>query len=312
MDEVDFTVLAATSVFTDLSEKCPPAEACRDAIERTARATIRMANSTGGFGQQMVPPPSIARQPSTGSSRANIDHREWAQRMDAAARGTRNQRNRHRSPPPPPQRQQSHHQYSLPGITDAYDNVSSGAQLPPIQNAAVAGGPYRNNSFSRNVPQDQGSSPDTSAIDPSLLPSPNNNISHNNSARTPPAGVQQHQHSSMTSPGSNSLQQNLLAAFITQSQAPSQAGAYSLADDMSGGARDLQMDFLQQASLGAMNGGGGLVGDDAGNVDLGMGLGWEGLHHDFSDGQQYDLFDGFFFGGQQGGGGGMGGANGGL
>jgi hypothetical protein len=42
-------------------------------------------------------------------------------------------------------------------------------------------------------------------------------------------------------------------------------------------------------------------------MDLGFGLGWEGLHHDFSDGQQLDLFDGFFFGGGQGQGQGPGG-----
>ncbi len=41
--------------------------------------------------------------------------------------------------------------------------------------------------------------------------------------------------------------------------------------------------------------------------DLGFGMGWEGVHHDFNDGQQVDLFDGFFFGGQQGGAGGAGG-----
>lgn len=50
MDEVDFTVLAAKSVFTDMIDKCPPAETCRDAFDRTARATIKMANSNGGFG----------------------------------------------------------------------------------------------------------------------------------------------------------------------------------------------------------------------------------------------------------------------
>ncbi|KFA67727.1 hypothetical protein S40285_00991 [Stachybotrys chlorohalonatus IBT 40285] len=50
MDEVDFTVLAAKSVFTDMMDKCPPAETCRDAFDRTAKATIKMASSTGGFG----------------------------------------------------------------------------------------------------------------------------------------------------------------------------------------------------------------------------------------------------------------------
>jgi hypothetical protein len=33
-------------------------------------------------------------------------------------------------------------------------------------------------------------------------------------------------------------------------------------------------------------------------MDLGFGLGWEGVqHHDFSDGPHLDLFEGFFFGG---------------
>jgi hypothetical protein len=55
MDEVDFTVLAATSVFTDFMDKCPPAEACRDAFDRTVKATLKMVNASGGFGQQYRP-----------------------------------------------------------------------------------------------------------------------------------------------------------------------------------------------------------------------------------------------------------------
>ncbi|CAG9937125.1 unnamed protein product [Clonostachys rosea f. rosea IK726] len=55
MDEVDFTVLAAKSVFTDMIDKCPPAETCRDAFDRTARATIKMANANGGFGNLSDP-----------------------------------------------------------------------------------------------------------------------------------------------------------------------------------------------------------------------------------------------------------------
>ncbi|KAH7149973.1 fungal-specific transcription factor domain-containing protein [Dactylonectria estremocensis] len=50
MDEVDFTILAAKSVLSDMMDKCPPAETCRDAFDRTAKATIKMASSTGGFG----------------------------------------------------------------------------------------------------------------------------------------------------------------------------------------------------------------------------------------------------------------------
>jgi hypothetical protein len=47
---VDFTVLIATSVLTDLIEKCPPAEACRDAFTRMSKATISMVMTTTGFG----------------------------------------------------------------------------------------------------------------------------------------------------------------------------------------------------------------------------------------------------------------------
>jgi len=32
-------------------------------------------------------------------------------------------------------------------------------------------------------------------------------------------------------------------------------------------------------------------------IDLGFGLGYESLDHDFSSGNQHDLFEGFFFGG---------------
>ncbi|KAJ4390560.1 hypothetical protein N0V93_004156 [Gnomoniopsis smithogilvyi] len=311
MDEVDFTVLAATSVFTDLSEKCPPAEACRDAIDRTAKATIRMAKSTGGFGQ-VVPPRHSA------SSRGSIDHHEWAQQSE-----TGDSSNSHRPSHP---HQRSSQQYDLPGITDAYANVSSGQQLPPIHTAPA--GPFRTNSFPkmeqdfslmRNIPSqsrsnasapDQTGSPDTSAIDPSLLPSPH-------AVRTPSTAPHA---GSVTSPNTN-MPLASAGGFNRGSQLPaSTSAAQTLANYyaahpqqqqqqqgvFSPGFADLQMDFLQQASLGAggMNGSGGI--DETGNVDLGMGLGWEGLHHDFSDGQQYDLFDGFFFGGQQGG------SNGGL
>lgn len=50
LDDVDFTILAATSVLTDLMSNCPPAEACRDAFTRMAKATITMCMSTTGFG----------------------------------------------------------------------------------------------------------------------------------------------------------------------------------------------------------------------------------------------------------------------
>lgn len=50
LDDVDFTVLIATSVLGDLSDKCPPADSCRDAFVRMSKATISMVMSTTGFG----------------------------------------------------------------------------------------------------------------------------------------------------------------------------------------------------------------------------------------------------------------------
>ncbi|GIZ42613.1 hypothetical protein CKM354_000587300 [Cercospora kikuchii] len=52
IDDVDFTVLAATSVLSDLIPMCPPAEACRDAFVRMSKATISMVMSTTGFGNR--------------------------------------------------------------------------------------------------------------------------------------------------------------------------------------------------------------------------------------------------------------------
>jgi len=56
-DEVELTVLSATSVLGDLVQMCPPAEAYRGAFERMSRATVQMCTSTGGFGTA----PDLAR-----------------------------------------------------------------------------------------------------------------------------------------------------------------------------------------------------------------------------------------------------------
>ena len=55
------------------------------------------------------------------------------------------------------------------------------------------------------------------------------------------------------------------------------------------------MDFLNDAGVGGDD-----FNFDAGGLDLGFGMGLD-YKHDWSDGQQYDLFDGFFFGNGNGG-----------
>lgn len=51
--DVEYTVHAAISVLADLMEKCPPAEACKDALERMSKVTIKMGLSTTGFGSPL-------------------------------------------------------------------------------------------------------------------------------------------------------------------------------------------------------------------------------------------------------------------
>ncbi|KAI1339158.1 fungal-specific transcription factor domain-containing protein [Xylariaceae sp. FL0016] len=293
MDEVDFTILAATSVFSDLIDKCPPAEACRDAFDRTAKATIKMANSTGGFGQVL----NRNKRGSKGQS----DKVDYITAREATA-------NRHKSHNARPS-------FDQPGSRSAtmpYDfssHDSFGSQMTPMQTTQQQLSPFRLNipnaknedgySMIRSMPNpslntrdssDAMPVPDNSSIDPVLLPSPSAQPRSPASANslTPQSTTQAFPQNSGTSSNFNLLRSP--SAGFTPGP-----GALSYSD--------LQgMDFLQ--NLQDQPSGDGANNPDM-QMDMGFGLGWEGMHHDFSDGQQVDLFDGFFFGGQQGGGGGM-------
>jgi hypothetical protein len=73
MDEVDFTILAATSVLGDLVDVCPPAAACRDAFERMSRATVQMCLGGGkrGPASTIIPSGTFSAAPS--AARQAID-----------------------------------------------------------------------------------------------------------------------------------------------------------------------------------------------------------------------------------------------
>src|SRR5277367_1444189 len=102
MDEVDFTILAATSVLGDLIEKCPPAEACRDAFDRMSKATVQMCLSTTGFSSSAQGGGLNSRR--RPHSQNSVQHQQQQQ-------------------PPPPQQQQE----NTDGGTEDY---FSGNQLP--------------------------------------------------------------------------------------------------------------------------------------------------------------------------------------
>lgn len=301
MDEVDFTILAATSVFTDLIEKCPPAEACRDAFDRTAKATIKMANSTGGFGQVLRPTQAQGRKrPNSYGSGGVGDHATWSARSDAVPSdrsGTR----------------QHHHQQQR-----ASADHDSKHQIPQYDMAAASPDTYSSSTGSSTKlgpPQQK----------PPKRFRPSNTVDQDNTS-----SFLRHQH---RQPHSTTSSNDTLSPDATFDPAlgpsPSQQSGNPLAGSGSSPSipttfyetltnhntlfadSNLQgLDFLQSLpgnSLDADFGGAGAgPGPDGAQVDLNFGLGWEGMHHDFSDGQQLDLFDGFFFGDQRGAGGGAG------
>jgi len=131
--------------------------------------------------------------------------------------------------------------------------------------------------YSVSPSQQQTNSLDNSAIDPSLLPSPRQ------TQQTTP----QLQAASYLAPDPNlNLSSGMYGNSYGDLDFPLQG-----------------MDFLQTGGgipgIGGGNGTQGMAADleNQGGLDLGFGLGWDGTDHDFSEGNQLDLFDGFFFGG---------------
>ncbi|TLS28883.1 hypothetical protein PpBr36_01004 [Pyricularia pennisetigena] len=54
LDEINDTIARGHTVFTALIPKCPPAERCRDAFDRMAKATVKRAMMQGGFAPALV------------------------------------------------------------------------------------------------------------------------------------------------------------------------------------------------------------------------------------------------------------------
>ncbi|KAF4612808.1 hypothetical protein G7Y89_g15565 [Cudoniella acicularis] len=303
MDEVDFTILAATSVLGDLIEKCPPAEACRDAFDRMSKATVQMCMSTTGFG-------SSAQMGGLNSRRRSSHHqaRQHTEGSDhfPASNGRpefrRPSRGAHHSARPKPQFDmglndllgRSPPQSLMQTPQTSYNTSQSSltqdikAEFEPYTTSATPStttGHMRQNTAQSqsksstqtaiHSPSDYAISPplsslDTAAIDPSLLPSPQSTFNNTN----PSSATQQFP------PNSN-------ANTFQELQFPFQNAP--------------GMDFLNNSAWDLQNGDGNGAGgaQNSWTGDLGMGLGWDGMDHDFSEGGNggVDLFDGFFFGG---------------
>ncbi|KAL8802610.1 MAG: hypothetical protein Q9182_003701 [Xanthomendoza sp. 2 TL-2023] len=218
LDDVDFTVLAATSVLEDLIDKCPPAEACRDAFERMSRATVKMCLSTTGFGPE-----------ATGASDGQRQYED-----SAATKSSTPRLNQHGLQLPPlyydtSHRQQAHH--------DSQGGHGWSGELGRWQAVAATTGTPLNQA--NNISASDGG------------PEQRVESAAGNRSLTPPVSM-------------------LLGSHKTID---------SLYD--AGAITDSEM-LLEINDLGF-------------DTDFGTNLGF-GNEHDWSDGLQLDLFDGFFFG----------------
>ncbi|GJN80141.1 fungal specific transcription factor domain-containing protein [Purpureocillium lilacinum] len=73
LDEVDFTVLAAKSVFADMEGKCPQASAYLDVFDQMARATIKIVSATSKR-QEEIAPTGLSSMQSPLSRRTHVDN----------------------------------------------------------------------------------------------------------------------------------------------------------------------------------------------------------------------------------------------
>jgi hypothetical protein len=272
MDEVDFTILAATSVLGDLIEKCPPAEACRDAFNRMSKATVQMCMSTTGFSSSAQGLDSRREKPSE-SDTSYLD----SQKSTSFRRQSRPNPSR-----PMPTFDMGLHDILGPVQTSS-QQFRSQTSRSDVKNEHDNS--YNPQSVSQGMSQAMNSPPlstfDASSIDPSLLP-PSNSPHSDFSNANPPNG--------------NTSVSTL--PYTATSQYPTyQDSSFAFPNNYQGTEFMPNNGWGTSDSLG-FDSGSGNGGFTFGGGDFGMGLGWEGMDHDFSEGGQVpDLFDGFFFGG---------------
>ncbi|GAD98135.1 C6 transcription factor (UaY), putative [Paecilomyces variotii No. 5] len=294
LDDVDFTVLSATSVLGDLMEKCPPAEACRDAFERMSKATVQMCLSTTGFGSDtsgtpLGAPASRTSQgyfDSPGSRKSGSEYQQSTPQMPS-------QQTQSRQPRPQPRFDMN--------LGDLFAEGSNTGMSPPsgkrqrLQSYDGSGYTRPTTNLQRGDPQDQ------YRRNSQFVQPQDNTYDGSNSQQQQPQQQQPYYYNSPQSPSSSGVQQNY-------TQASEQEGfvvpGLDFLDFAPGGAmnidtrQDGNQEYPSMPSFGAGAGPG---------LDLGFGLAVD-FQHDWSEGTGYDLFDGFFFGG---GGAGPGPSNGG-
>jgi hypothetical protein len=270
----------------DLIDKCPPAEACRDAFDRMSKATIQMCMSTTGFGPQALRALPQAQQQyaqatsnsptTTYTSQSDVDARSDTEMQGYSSGQSNNYFAQQQSRRPAPRFDMNLKDLFSDDETDkrSFSRVSNQVNAmrpppPPI----------------KHEPQQQNIQPFTAdlKISPQLrthqqqsfFTSPN--FTSNNPTLSPP------------------LNQNQSSPYQISNQLPYNAFAQNVSSTYPdiGGFSDL--DFLDSFPVQ----GSGNQGDVSGSlqdVGIGFGMGFGDGTHDWSDGNGFDLFDGFFFG----------------
>ena len=246
-------------------EKCPPAEACRDAFQRMSKATVQMCMSTTGFGfgkEHELPPvrtrPSFASTMSSDNMSMPID---------------------------PIIKQESHHQRHRP-IKSKRPPPKFDMDLRELFPEDMDQSNLLSQSFPRNMPppppQQQRFQTSLHQQSPNTAPTTLSNIRAQTNAGF---GMDNSISPSLAAASSSSGGGGGLPAFTASppQQMPfyGNNNATSFEPDFAGIDFSTNDDFLA---------------DQAGGIDLG-GFGMD-FQHDWSEGQQFDLFDGFFFGNQ--------------
>lgn len=297
MDDVDFTVLAATSVLGDLIDKCPPAEACRDAFDRMSKATIQMCMSTTGFGPQAFRslPQSQQHFPQTpGTTYASTSDTDGRQ-SDADTQGY--SRNASYFSHQPHQRARK----PVPRFDMDLKDLFSEDETDKRSFSRVS------NQVNTMRPPPTPIKPDTNAMQftADLKISPQlrtQGFGFHQPTQTQQQQQQQQQTFASTTPTlsppiSQSPPQPLPSPY--QLNANVNYAAYAQAQSMSSAYPDLgfhnDLDFLDSfpVQASATSAADGAATQDVG---IGFGMGFGDGTHDWSDGNGLDLFDGFFFG----------------
>ncbi|CBF88580.1 UAY_EMENI Positive regulator of purine utilization [Aspergillus nidulans FGSC A4] len=291
LDEVDFTVLAATSVLRDLMHKCPPAEACRDAFERMSKATVEMSLSTTGFGPQVElnrvqTSTSGSRQFNATQSRSRPYSRQQAEQRQRQSASRRQLQMRQSRPLPRFDMNLEDLFGDNRAVAERQGSGGMGKLAQPYPVSETSDPNFARPQSHRN-PSMEYYGPFENPVSPQQ-PQPQPRYYYNNSPQQ------------SGSPGSVVAASGIPPYQVTptEQENPSGMGLDYLDYDPTGIERQLSLGSEENSDF-KFQGGAQSLGHGAGHnfgIDLGFGMAVD-FQHDWSENANYDLLEGYFFGG---------------